>query len=566
MRRGRAGFAVVAALWSSPAYGADVPENYGGFVSVEGGGLRLNGGAFYFAGANSYSMLYSPAEAEEQMRIAQSLGLNAIRFWGFWDGDEPVLDADGNPVPGAPRGTDRWGRPVLQSEPRVYNEDGFRRFDYVIYLAHLYGMKLVVPLLNEWDEFGGLRQYMTWAGLDLPEEIRGCGDDGAEICFYRNEEAIKAERYRFFVECQSCKDVYFDYVHQVLNRVNVYTGVAYKDDPAIMIWEIMNEPRYGPWEGDPGATAIRDFVQESARFIKGIDGNHLVATGEEGFLFPEDTDNPAYDGYAWVAAAGEGSSFSLNSAVPEIDVATFHGWPFNWAMANEGYLDRVETFMPQWIEEHARIAEALGKPAYLGEFGWQILRRPGSDLSERDGLMEPAYSAVLDSNLSGVMYWHMTASHEPSEAVYEGALGERTVLDSAIYVDNIVPHDSEFRFDVYCPEDVSTCGIIEAASREMVARVERPDPPFTETCLPPRVVCGEACVLLDSHPRHCGACELACEQGESCEAGSCQGASDPVWDDNESPYDTLACGVDRRAPGRGTLLLVVALTVCRRRR
>lgn len=513
---------------------AELPDDFGGFVSVEGTKLMLNGGEFYFSGANSYAMVYSPEQAEEQMRIAKSLGLNAIRMWGFWDGEKPTLDENGEPIPDAPGGTDEWGRPVLQSAPRVYNELGFRKLDQAIYLAHVYGMKLIIPLLNEWDEFGGLKQYLKWADLYVPEELDG---------FYANEEAIKAERYQFF-ESQVAQDIYFDYVEQVLNRTNTITGVQYKDDPAIMIWEVMNEPRFGPWEGDPSAEKVAAFLKKSAQFIKSIDSKHLVGTGEEGFLSEDDIEGTGLSGYAWTAAAGEGSSFRLNSEIEEIDVLTFHGWPFNWAMAADAYNGRINEFMPEWIEQHARIAEEVGKPLYLGEFGWQIIRQEGSDLAERDAFMQPAYQAVSDHDLAGVAYWHITESHTPGESQYTGPI-ERSSLDTAIYTDTVVPHDQEFRFDIYCPEDVSTCGLIEEFTESMVAKVENPDPPFTSSCFSPRSLCSDLCVLTDSHPEHCGACDNACSQGQICSSGRClERESTPSWPTQTSPYNTeAACAV-----------------------
>ncbi len=509
---------------------SELPDDFGGFVGVDGQKLTLNGGDFYFSGANSYAMLYSPEQAEEQMRIARSMGINAIRMWGFWDGEEPTVDENGEVIPDAPSGTDRWGRAVLQSRPREYSELGFRKFDRAIYLAHVYGMKLIIPLLNEWDEFGGLKQYLKWADLYVPEDVEG---------FYANENNIKAERYQFF-ESQVAQDIYFDYVSQVLNRTNTITGVKYKDDPAIMIWEVMNEPRFGPWEADPSGEKVAGFLEKSAKFIKSIDSKHLVGTGEEGFLSPEDTEGSGLQGYAWSAAAGEGSSFRLNSEIEEIDVLTFHGWPFNWAMASEFYQDNINEFMPEWIEEHARIAREIGKPLYLGEFGWQILRREGSDLEERDALIEPAYQAVLDNDLAGVAYWHITESHNPEEARYTGEI-ERSTLDSAIYTDTVVPHDQEFRFDIYCPEDVSTCALIEKYTEAMVSQVENPDPPFLSSCFSPRTVCGEMCVLLDSHPDHCGSCGNSCAAGQVCTEGACTDRqAAPPWHDGSSPYDTSA--------------------------
>ncbi len=500
----------------------EVPK---GFVCAEGTRLKLNGGDYYFSGANSFTLLYSEADAAEQIRIAAQLGLNALRLWGFWDGEvlEPVKDAAGNVLAPPTPDTDEYGHYVLQSRPGVYPEPAWRRLDYAIYLAQVHGIRLIIPLMNQWPEFGGIDQYLRWTGSAATKGPAG---------HYEREAAAKKDRYRFW-HSEAAQGIYFDYVEHLLNRVNVYTGVAYKDDPTIMIWEIMNEGRYGYWEGDPEGLTMRDFYAEAARFIKAIDPNHLVGTGEEGFL-RRGAGRLGREAYPFTAAAGEGTDFELNGAIPDIDVLGIHCWPFQWSLwragdGDPGY-DRlgeypdIAAFPPEWIAAHARIARDLGKPLYLGEFGLQILRVPGSDLPERNAIMRAAYDAVRHGDLAGAAFWHLTASHDPQSVVYQGEVARRTLLQGQSR-DGIRPHDLDFRFDVFCPEDVSTCGIIEGFTAAMTARVEHPDPPddarFHPPCLPPWEVCGDECVITASHPDHCGGCGVACSPSTACVRGGC---------------------------------------------
>ena len=147
------------------------------------------------------------------------------------------------------------------------------------------------------------------------------------------------------------------------------------------------------------------------------------------------------------------------------------------------------------------------------------------------------------------MYWHITASHNPGEAIYDGPIN-RSVLDSAIYFDTVIPHDQEFRFDVYCPEDVSTCDIIEEKSKPFLARVETPDPPFSSICVSPRSECGTDCIELASSPTHCGSCNNTCQTGESCESGVCAVRTPPVWGENDTPYDTSGCQMSQAGVGQ----------------
>lgn len=39
------------------------------------------------------------------------------------------------------------------------------------------------------------------------------------------------------------KELYKQHISTIVNRVNTITGVAYRDDPTIMGWDVLNEPR-----------------------------------------------------------------------------------------------------------------------------------------------------------------------------------------------------------------------------------------------------------------------------------------------------------------------------------
>ncbi len=474
------------------------------FVKAEGTKLKVDGSEFRFAGGNSFSTTYSKADADEQMRLAEELGLNALRIWGFWNGGaDPVTHMD------------PYGRYVLQSRPGVFPEEGWRRFDYVVYQARMHNLKLIIPLLNEWREFGGMTTYMQWAGLDVPPNVGG---------FYAVENATKAAREKFW-SCGPCKDMYKAYINYVLNRVNIYTGVAYKDEPTIMIWEVMNEPRFGPWNtSDPSIpNIVAGWINELAGYIKSIDKNHLVGTGEEGFL--EGGNTFGRRSYPWTGAIGEGVSFSRNAALPNVDVLSIHSWPFQWAIAWE-YPDLVQ-FMPEWIAEHVRIAKAVNKPLYLGEFGWQILRRPGSDVPDRDRFFKATFDYAATADIAGVAYWHMTALHDVTEARYVGPI-KRPTLTQAIYEDTPVPHDQQFRFDIYCPEDISTCQLIENFSGRMTSGNPAINPAAANPCkLSTEMLCGGVCLDISENAAHCGDCAAPCAKGQVCSGGVCEGAGLP---------------------------------------
>lgn len=54
--------------------------------------------------------------------------------------------------------------------------------------------------------------------------------------------------------------------------------IRYRDDPTIMAWNLMNEPRCYQCTNEVGL-----WIREMAPYVKSQDPNHLLSVGSEGF-------------------------------------------------------------------------------------------------------------------------------------------------------------------------------------------------------------------------------------------------------------------------------------------
>src|SRR6266511_1652336 len=148
----------VLAAVSVVAIGVAVPAAAGaepagtGFVSRQGKDLRLDGKQFRFAGSNNYYLMYkSRLMVDDVFADAQAAGFNVLRTWAFLD----IGNADGsNSIRGKADGVyfQYWG-----GTAPAYNDgpDGLQRIDYVLDSARRHGIKLVMGLTNNWNDFGG---------------------------------------------------------------------------------------------------------------------------------------------------------------------------------------------------------------------------------------------------------------------------------------------------------------------------------------------------------------------------------------------------------------------------
>lgn len=339
------------------------------FVSARNGDFYLDGQPYRYAGTNAYYLQtyesIDPSVVDRAFDSFQNAGVTVVRMWGFYDG--PARHSGDAP---------------LQPEAGVYSEENLRLLDRVIAKGKEHGLRFIIALANYWEELGGICQYNKWAGVS---ESEGCGSESMEI----------------FINGSEQQQLYKDYVKMILNRVNTETGVAYKDDPAIFSWEIINEGR-NPG-GDP--QDLRDWYQEIAQFIKSIDSNHLVSTGEEGFEenTPAEYSKDQYSN-TYVLRAQLGTSYLMNTNIPEIDYGSAHWYPGDWGW-NSNNTD-LHNAQRAWLSDHADIAETMNKPFLIGEYGYA-----GWGDSNVEEIYSEFWNHAEDIQLDGSLIWQLTADH-----------------------------------------------------------------------------------------------------------------------------------------------------------
>lgn len=373
------------------------------FVQTAGTQLILNGQPFQFAGSNSYYLMYSPQPVVDSiLQTAAANGFTVMRTWGWID----TGTTDGkNSVASPPNGIyfHYWDG----AEP-AFNDgaSGLVNLDYVIYSAAQAGVKLIIPFTNNWTDFGGMDQYVRWRG---------------------------AKTHDAFYTDLTIRGWYQDYIMHLLTRVNTFTGIAYKDDPTILGWELANEPRCqgsGLYPTSRACTTatLTSWAGDMASFIKTIDPNHLVSAGDEGFYCKSDA---APDD--WTMNCTQGVDTVALAQAPGIDWMSFHLYPVGW--------NKTVDWGTQWVTSHFNDAAATGRPAVMGEFGYEI----GAG---RLTAYQQWTDAMMNAQGSGGLFWWLTTQSN---------------------------YDS---FDVACPNAV--CQVMTNLGQELVAGQPLSLPPVAD--------------------------------------------------------------------------------------
>ncbi len=324
--------ALAAALLTAASSGATAkraPQPVAdSFVMRSGPRLALAGRPFRFGGANIEWLGvagYGPAdpggphfpshyEVDDALATARELGATVVRSQTM--GDSVACAACIEPALGE------------------FNEVAFEHIDYALASARAHGMKIIPTLVGDDAVEGGTGcVYLRWRGISQP----GCSL--INMAPFWTEPAVIGD-----VEA---------HIAAVLNHVNVYSHVAYKNDPTILGWDLLNGG------GSPVA-----WTREIVSYVRGIDSRHLILSG-----------------YA-------------NAGIHGVDACVSFVYP-HWRMGL--------AFVQSWIAQCKR----KGKPYIVYEYGWDRTNYP--TLGKLTGFLD---TLLHNPEIAGDGFWALEAHRD----------------------------------------------------------------------------------------------------------------------------------------------------------
>jgi len=140
--------------------------------------------------------------------------------------------------------------------PGQFNEAAFREMDQVLQAANQAGVRVIIPLVNNWPWMGGRGEYAGFRGKTK--------DD-------------------FWTDPQLIAD-FEQTIRFVLTRTNTLTGLPYNEDKAILCWETGNE-----------LDSPASWTRTISAYIKSLDHHHLVMDGNTSGMQHEALEIPDVD-------------------------------------------------------------------------------------------------------------------------------------------------------------------------------------------------------------------------------------------------------------------------------
>ena len=248
------------------------------FVTVKDGKFYIGDKEYRYVGTNFWygAILASEGRGGNRERLLQELDdLQAIGI----DNLRVLVGGDGR------EGIPSHIAPKLQTEPGVYNDTILQGLDYLMAELEKRNMKAVLYFNNAWEWSGGYGAYLDWVGFS--GDVMSSDGSGQMKHFDQTPVPTLDGWWEYmqyagnFILNDSAKALAAQHVRNIVTRTNTVTGKPYTDSPAIMAWEIANEPRCFVNDSLHRAKFV-EWIDEQSTLIKQLDPHHLVTTGSEG--------------------------------------------------------------------------------------------------------------------------------------------------------------------------------------------------------------------------------------------------------------------------------------------
>lgn len=260
--------------------------------------------------------------------------------------------------------------PPLMEAPGKYNEDIFKGLDICLDEMSKRGMRATMTLNNEWQWSGGFAQYVSWAtnntaipypsswNLSAPPQRSTPGTGWGSYTTIGVDAAPYTDFTNFanlIYNNSQAEQWYKDHIKTVMERRNSVNGRLYNEDPAIMTWQLANEPQVAYIGKDlTPDDLLFSWVDRISSYIRTMSPKQLINVGLE-------------------SKQGE-YYFKQVHKFKNVDYATSHCWVQNWGYydmnnPSAANLEGAETFAKGFIKDTSQWSIDVGKPILLEEFG-----------------------------------------------------------------------------------------------------------------------------------------------------------------------------------------------------
>jgi len=295
------------------------------FVVRSGAELRLDGKPFRFGGANIEWLGlvgYGPAdpagpryptpfEMFDAIGTAHEMGARVIR-------SQTMGDSVGCAA-------------CIEPSRGKFNRAAFVPIDRALKMAGQLGIRVIPTIVGDDAQAGGTGcVYLAWRGIDVPN------------CSLTNMDP-------FWTDPGVIADVE-QHIEVLLNHVNPYTHLAYKNDPTILGWDLLN-----------GGGSPTPWTRTISAYVRSLDRHHLILSG------------------------------AANVALQTVDACVSFVYP-HWQLPL--------SFVRRWIDA----CRSVGKPYIVYEYGWDVTNYP-----TRSALSGFLASLRVDPEIAGDAFWALQA-------------------------------------------------------------------------------------------------------------------------------------------------------------